>query len=311
MPFDFDAAVSAPFRMQPGLRRLAPGTRQLTPTRPGERVLQEKLVVLSRFAPQALLAAPGFNARPALDTLCVQAACEWPEAWRSDERVASALLLHWAVEHDRPLALTDSAPPAIGACLAALPAGWRRAGLLALAFAEDLAIVDAASGTIAWLAVCLPSHWAPESKVGRSFAEVHAPVADNALLLRAADQLLRLVSGSERWERFVWTISSHARLHAHPLRAARMGWPVTSSADELAALAWWRTEHQSFIPLPERQQALFLIRVESQPLALAITTPQRAALVHAALSTMSAEVLAYRGLSDARDPLLAWLAARA
>jgi len=24
MPFDFDAAVSAPFRMQPGLRRIAP-----------------------------------------------------------------------------------------------------------------------------------------------------------------------------------------------------------------------------------------------------------------------------------------------
>jgi hypothetical protein len=35
---------------------------------------------------------------------------------------------------------------------------------------------------IPWLAVALPSHWAPEQKVGRSFAEVHAPVADNRLI---------------------------------------------------------------------------------------------------------------------------------
>src|SRR4051812_32428877 len=31
MPFDFDAAVSAPFRVQPGLRKIASGTPQLTP----------------------------------------------------------------------------------------------------------------------------------------------------------------------------------------------------------------------------------------------------------------------------------------
>jgi len=31
MAFDFDAAVGAPFRMQPGLRRVAAGCQQLTP----------------------------------------------------------------------------------------------------------------------------------------------------------------------------------------------------------------------------------------------------------------------------------------
>ena len=35
--FDFDAAVSAPFRMQPGLRRLPAGSAQLTPLAPGSR----------------------------------------------------------------------------------------------------------------------------------------------------------------------------------------------------------------------------------------------------------------------------------
>jgi len=32
MPFDFDVAVSAPFGMQPGLRRIAPGAEQPTPS---------------------------------------------------------------------------------------------------------------------------------------------------------------------------------------------------------------------------------------------------------------------------------------
>ena len=43
MSFDFDAAVTAPFRMQPGLRRLAPGTPQLTPLAPGSRHQREKM----------------------------------------------------------------------------------------------------------------------------------------------------------------------------------------------------------------------------------------------------------------------------
>ena len=51
MSFDFDAAVQVPHRMQPGLRRLAPGAQQLTPSvvpnRGLARHLREKLVVLA------------------------------------------------------------------------------------------------------------------------------------------------------------------------------------------------------------------------------------------------------------------------
>ena len=50
MSFDFDAAVTAPFRIQPGLRRLAPGALHLTPLDPGSRQQREKLAVLSAFA---------------------------------------------------------------------------------------------------------------------------------------------------------------------------------------------------------------------------------------------------------------------
>ena len=61
MNFDFDTAVTAPFRMQPGLRRLAPGAPQLRPLAPGSRHQREKMAVLSTFADQTLLALQTHN----------------------------------------------------------------------------------------------------------------------------------------------------------------------------------------------------------------------------------------------------------
>ncbi|WP_298825095.1 heme-dependent oxidative N-demethylase subunit alpha family protein [uncultured Piscinibacter sp.] len=307
MPFDF-AAVTAPFRMQPGLRALTPGASQLTPSRPGDRALGEKLVVLRDHAAQALVVAPGFDAEPALRRLSEHAAAEHPQAWCWDgQDRLDAPLLGWSLRGDT---VVGDGPAAIGRCLSALPAPWRRAALLCLAFAEDFAVVDGATARIPWLAVCLPSHWSPEDKVGRHFAEVHAPVADNRLLLSASEHLTRLVTGNQRWERFVWTITPEPRLDMHPQRVGAPRWPADADAESLVAGASFRTERQTFIPLPERRQAIFTIHVESRPLDEAIRAPGQAAAVHDALASMSEAVLAYRGLGSARDRLLAWLAAR-
>lgn len=310
MPFDF-AAVTAPFRMQPGLRALAPGAPQLTPNEIGHRALGEKLAVLGAHAEQALVAAPGFDAAPALAVLCDHAAREQPHAWRWDgaERL-EAVQLGWALHGEE---VHGDGPVEIGRCLAALPAPYRAAALLSLAFAEDFAIIDGTTARIPWLAVCLPSHWSPQDKVGRHFAEVHAPVADNRLLLTASDHLARLVTGTQRWERFVWTITSQPQLDMHPLRVAKPTWPSAADGDSdaLAAMATFRTEHQTFIPVPGAGQAIFTIHVESRPLVQVAGEAVVAAPLHAALASMSDAVLAYRGLTDARDRLLAWLAARA
>ena len=304
MPFDF-SIVSAPFRMQPGLRLLAAGATQLTPNRLGCPALLEKQAVLSQHASQALTAAPDFDAKPALRALVQHAAGEHPAAFAFDGADAiDAYQLGWSLRGD---ALHGEGPPEIGRCLAALPPSWRLAGLLSLAFAEDFAVIDGASGRIPWLAVCLPSHWSPQDKVGRSFAEVHAPVAENALLVSASHALTRLVTGTDRWERFVWTITSEPRLDAHPSRHARVPWPADTGACALAAHAFFRTERQTFIPLEAHRQAVFTIHVEVQPLAQAVNSGPRAAQLHAALASMSAEVLAYRNLTAARDRLLFWL----
>lgn len=312
MSFDFEAAVSAPFRMQPGLRRVAPGVDQLTPLSPGSRHQREKLAVLSAFPAQALLQRPGFDPAPALDRLAAHAAQGHPTIWAWDGHRAEARALGVAVAAGEVLDLAAGSfglGDEIGRCLRQLDPAWRLAGLLSLAFAEDFAVVDASDGTIPWLAVALPSHWAPEEKVGRHFAEVHAPVADNALLLQSAQALTRLVAGPQAWERFVWNVTGHPRLHAHPARVDPCRWPEAALTD-IASQAWWRTERQTFIPLPERRQAVFTIAVDVEPLALAIGSADRARRLAEAIGSMSAAVLDYRSLTAVRQPLLDWLATR-
>jgi hypothetical protein len=280
------------------------------------RHLREKLAVMWAFADDALCCAPGFDPRPALDALAAHAAIEHPAAWQVNGARWRCVGLGWSLDaDDEPQPDHDSGWPEIGPFLRQVPRPWRRAALLSLAFCEDFAVLDADTGTLPWLAVALPSVWAPAEKVGRPFAEVHAPVADNRLITGAAPQLVKMVTGSEGWERFVWTITPHPRLHAHPRRYPPERWTTDLLADTsgqaLAAQSWWRTERQTFIPVPGRPQAVFTILVDVQPLSRALADPGRAQRVHDAVASMSDAVLAYRGLADARTPLLAWLARQA
>lgn len=309
MNFDLEAAVVAPFRMQPGLRRLDASSRHLTPVLPGSRHQREKMAVLSAFAPQALVCAPGFDASPALHQVCEQAAREHPQAFAWDGRKATALKLGVEVVDGvvreigaGSFGLGDE----IGRCLTGLAPQWRLAGLLALSFTQDLAVVQAASGQVPWMAVALPSHWDPVEKVGRHFNEIHAPVAEPQLLLAAGQRLMKLVCGQESFERFVWNVTGHPRLHAHPHRVDPLRWPH-GEATEFAQQSWWRTERQTFLPLPARGEAIFTIEVEVQPLGQAIHSPAHAATLHAAVATMSEAVLNYRNLLPVRGALLRWL----
>jgi dimethylamine monooxygenase subunit A len=317
MSFDFDAAVNAPFRMQPGLRRMADGAPHLTPVPPGSRHQREKLAVFCSAPTQALQVVPGFDAQPALHALAAHAAREHPAAFAWDGERATSSALGVAVHGDTVQDLASGSfglGDEIGRCLRGLPAEWRLAGLLSLAFVEDFALIDGTSGTLPWLAVALPSHWAPQDKIGRHFREVHAPVADNALLLRASDHLMKMVCGPERWERFVWNVTRHPRLNAHPANVDHAPWPADAFADAAAPRAWWRTERQTFIALPgptTLMQAVFTIQVDTVPLAAGIDSAAKAARLHEAIATMSDSVLAYRSLTAVREPLLAWLAQRA
>ena len=306
--FDFSFAVRSPFRMQPGLRRLSPTAAVLTPLRAGSRAQREKLAVLSAFPGEALLTTQGFDPMPALDALMRHATSTSPDALTWDGHRVEALHLGVAVDDQGRIHPTRSGDFGLGkelpTCLEGLAPEWRLAGLLSLIFAEDLAIVDGSSGSLNWMAVCLPSFWSPAEKIGRRFAEVHAPVADNGLLLTAAESLMRLVSGPDRWERFVWNVTPHPRLHGHPSRLDPRGWDLTPVAS-----AWWRTERQAFLPVAGSigAQAVFTIRVEVTPLVQALRTAEQAQALRDALASQSAAVQAYRHLDGVALPLMDWL----
>jgi hypothetical protein len=309
MPFDF-SAVTSPFRMQPGLRRLADQTPQLTPNRLGERALAEKVDVLTHHHEQALLCQPDFDFRPALRALSAKACAEHPGAFSWDGELNwHAKNLGWILIGEE---IRGDGAPEIGACLRAVPPLWRPCALISLAFAEDFALIDGATTTVPWLAVCLPSRWSPEEKIGQPFAQIHAPVADNESLVAASEHLARLVTGSVAWERFVWTITIDPGLSQHPKRSLATSWPdeVRADAQAIAQLAHFRTERQTFIPLIEHHQAIFTIHVQSQPLLQAISSSDSAMRVRGALATMSPAVLEYRGLTSARDRLVHWLTSR-
>jgi hypothetical protein len=312
MSFDFDAAVQAPFRMQPGLRRLPEGAQQLTPAAAGSRHQREKLAVLTAFADDALQSVRGFDAQPALHALARHAAGEHPAhiSWDGD----AAQSLGVRVQGDTVQRLASGSfglGDEVSRCLRHLAPEWRLAGLLSLAFEEDFAVIDAPQAdtpaTLPWLAVALPSHWSPREKCGLPFTQAHAPVADNALLMQAADALIRLVTGTQRWERFVWNISAHPRLCALPDFVDPGRWHGRFDP----AQAWWRTERQTFIPLPELRQAVFTIGVQVQPLQTAMQTftATQAAQLHATVASMTPAVLDYRSLGSVRQPLLDWLQA--
>lgn len=179
---------------------------------------------------------------------------------------------------------------------------------LELAFEEDLAILDGATGTIPWLCVCVPSHWAPEEKLGLDFAALHRPVADNAALVAASQQLVSLVTSGDRWERHVWTITASNRYDQHPRRHPRAPWPAEPDAQAFAQQCWLRQERQTFFPVGRgTRQSVFTIRVALQPLPDAVRPSGSARRLRQSLASMSQAILDYKNLGAARERLLHWL----
>ncbi len=190
---------------------------------------------------------------------------------------------------DGPVAADGSLP------WAGLPAGLAPPEFLvglALSLQEDLVLMaDDGSGELVaqWLAVSFPSGWRPADKVGQSMFRIHAPVADNARLQQSARGLAQAMATKGPFLRHVWTLAGSASLHKDPEGDAFAG---VHSLDDL----WFRCERQVTVPLGG-DASLFLIRVFVAPLAEVTAMPGRLDLLTRSLGSMSAAMLAYKGLA--------------
>jgi hypothetical protein len=123
MDFDFDQ-IAVPFRMQPGLRRLPAGARQLTRLDADSALFAEKRKVVE--AGQSRLCVPGFDPAPALDAIADKARAEGLEA-------PPGLPLELAFEED--FAILDGATTALPWLCVCVPSHWAPQDKLGLPFA--------------------------------------------------------------------------------------------------------------------------------------------------------------------------------
>jgi len=177
---------------------------------------------------------------------------------------------------------------------------------------EDLAIVST-DGDRHWVSaihLCFPNHWAAEDKVGRDFISVHEPVAGIERINRDAQAIVRLMTQATQGQvRFAWGIATDNQLNHHPEPPpnAHRATNTARTFDPAHPQAFVRVERQTIWGFPDVGAALFTIRtyfLDCQ--ILAANPPHREALI-AAIKSMSAESLHYKGMVAMRDSLLTWL----
>lgn len=149
--------------------------------------------------------------------------------------------------------------------------------------------------------LCFPSHWDLREKLGLPMADIHAPVPGlNEKLSRQIDGFLQRIKPGISWERANWGLARTPELNLHPSRRLpRLDETVTS--DEV----WFRIEEQSLVSLPKSGGILFGIKLVILPLREIIADPAARQGLLRALRTMPAPMADYKGITPARERLLA------
>ena len=175
---------------------------------------------------------------------------------------------------------------------------------------EDFVILKQDRDTLytEYLSVCFPSRWDPREKLGLDFAAIHAPVADNQTLIAAGPGIMTMAFMKQPMLRHVWLIVPSASLDQHPDKNEAWWTEALRDMSPLLTNLFFRVERQTTWPLPHLQRAVFFIRVMMSPLVdVLATTPGRAAELAASLRSMTPEIVAYRGMTEAIPRLLAEL----
>jgi len=143
------------------------------------------------------------------------------------------------------------------------------------------------------LSVHLPSGWDPREKAGMTFAEIHLPVADNELIMKAADHIAKTISAKGPYIRHVWAISNTGSLSRRPDL-------VPERADDDLDQLWFRCERQTTIPVDGRA-SLFLIRVYVAPLREIFRDDANRIKIIDSINSMSDAVIDYKGYRRLRQ----------
>lgn len=139
--------------------------------------------------------------------------------------------------------------------------------------------------SLQYASVCFPSGWRPEDKINKTFAEIHREVADNTMIMKAAEHISNMICRQGPYIRSVWNIANTGALSQHP--DVKQPW-----SDETVEDCWYRAERQ--VTVPYGDFALFFIRVYTVPY-LSLTALQQQQ-IRDSIASMSDSVLTYKSL---------------
>lgn len=162
---------------------------------------------------------------------------------------------------------------------------------MGLEIPDDVIIMH--KGKVEAAFVAMASSWNPKQVEGMTLEEVHQPVADNEMLLRASDGIWRSMTSGKSFHRHVWGISPLKSLSNHP----RHKKPEIKNLDDL----YFRIEHERTLTVDE-DTAAFFIDVEVMPLSTVfhLKTEYRN-LIKDSINSMSENVLAYKNLEEVKE----------
>lgn len=183
-----------------------------------------------------------------------------------------------------------------------------------LQISEDIALTsrsaDKTSDWLSYINVCAASHWDPREKLGQSFVDVHAPVANNEKLIRAATGLVSAMIDKGPYVRFIWSFVTDKRLNHHPVAPsgwAAAGWRGRSFAADSENPFYLRVERQTTTGFAADDFSLFTIGVAFLPATAVKANPVWRDNLTGAIESMNEAARKYKGVAHCYDELLQYL----
>lgn len=157
--------------------------------------------------------------------------------------------------------------------------------------------------------LCYPNHWSAEEKIGKDFAAVHAPVAAIDKINQRSQAIVNTIIARDPMVRFAWGLSTDTRLNHHPTIPLDIQVELWQGREFNlhSPRLYLRIERQTIWGLPEYEAALFTIRTYFRDCSAIKKDPILRPKLVAALDSMTADSLVYKGLAESKDSILRWL----
>ncbi|MEZ5812457.1 MAG: DUF3445 domain-containing protein [Rhizobiaceae bacterium] len=254
--------------------------------------LKEKQRLAALYPGRTFMAEAGSEAaqREVRDLIAAHVVRRFPAIYRRDGNVIDV--------NGRPVGLDGDEP---------------KLAIAAKLVQEDLLVLgrDEAGWRLIAGSLSFPSSWSLGEKFGRAMEDIHAPVPGFGAGTRNAAMINRVFDNLKPdqpvW-RMNWSVYADDELFHDDRTAEHL------KKRDLTAGVFLRVEYQTLRLLPESGRILFTVRVHVDPMARLQAHPDRRRISGAfaeQLAGLSAEQLAYKGLTAQRDLLLERLRAMA